>query len=96
MRIAIGIIAVLGVVLGFYVFKDIRNQTKITALSTENNALRGNLNFMEKEIERRNRNAVEVSKRNQELEEMAKHSSEPCWHRVIPANDTVLVRLHQS
>ena len=55
MRIALGIIIFLGVVLGFYVFKDIRNQTKITALSTENNALRGNLNFMEKEIERRNR-----------------------------------------
>lgn len=41
-------------------------------------------------------NALESSRRQTELEELAKLSNESCWHRVIPANDTVLVRLHQD
>ena len=96
MKIALGIIIFLSVALGFYVLKDIRNQTQITALSTENSALRGNKNFLEKEIEKRNQNAMEVSKRVTELEELAKLSSEPCWNKRISDSDPVLVRLQAN
>lgn len=96
MRIALGIIIFLCVVLGFYVLKDIRNQTHITALETQNNALRGNNKFMEGEIEKRNQNALEVSRRNQELEALAKLSSEPCWNKRISASDPILVRLKMN
>ena len=49
MRYLLIIIAILSMALGWYVFKDNRSQDKITALTTENSALIGQLKSKEKE-----------------------------------------------
>lgn len=52
-----------------------------------------NNSYLIKQREKDHENALESSRRQAELEELAKLSNESCWHRIIPANDTVLVRL---
>lgn len=55
-----------------------------------------NNEYLIKQREKDIADTLEVSKRNEELEELAKKSSESCWNRVIPADDSILVRLHQN
>lgn len=55
-----------------------------------------NNDYLIKQREKDHEKTLEASRRAEELEELAKTSSESCWHRVIPADDTVLVRLHQD
>lgn len=54
-----------------YVVKDYHNQTKITAIKTENNALNGKMFFMEKRIEKEHQDMLAISERNKELEKAA-------------------------
>lgn len=55
-----------------------------------------NNDYLIKQREKDIADTLEVSKRNAELEELAKASKESCWNRVIPADDSVLIRLHQD
>lgn len=55
-----------------------------------------NVDYLVKQREKDYEKTLEASRRAEELEELAKSSSESCWHRVIPADDTVLIRLHQN
>jgi len=79
--------------LGFYVYKDYINKTKITALTTENSALRGNIQFMEKRLEKEHADTLAVSLRNKALEEeAAKDKAYFDWNYNI-ANTSVIKRL---
>lgn len=71
-RIYFIIIAILCAVIGWYVFKDNRNQTKITSLETENNALKGNISFMEKRFEKEHADTLAIGERYRQLEEATK------------------------
>lgn len=55
-----------------------------------------NTDFLIKQREKNYEKALETSKRQEELEELAKASEEPCWSRAISPVDPVLVRLHQD
>ena len=55
-----------------------------------------NNDYLIKQREKDYENTLEVSRRATELEELAKSSNEPCWYRVIPADDSVLIRLHKD
>lgn len=57
---------------------------------------KANIDYLIKQREKDNAKELEASRRISELEELAKSSKESCWNRAIPADDTVLVRLHQN
>lgn len=54
-----------------------------------------NVNYLVKQREKDYAKALEASKRQEALEEAVKQSSESCWNRVIPDNDSVLIRVRQ-
>jgi len=59
------------------------------------NAIANN-NILIKAREKDYEKILETSRRQQELEELAKLSNESCWSRIISSTDPVLVRLHQD
>lgn len=89
------IVVFLGLVASWYVIKDIHSQNTILSLQTENNALRGNNSFLEKRIEKERQDALEVSERNQEMEQAAKLDKSFNWNLRLPSG-TILNRLHED
>lgn len=68
---------------------------EISTLKTEKNALKGNITFLEKNIEERNQKALEASERVRELEEeaeKAKNKGGFDWNTNLP-NDGVVIKL---
>lgn len=55
-----------------------------------------NADFLIQKRREDNEKAMEASLRQEQLEELVKLSDEPCWNRVIPADDSVLVFLHKN
>lgn len=93
MRYLIVILLACSVVLGImaYYYHDRANSyCELWKNSEANNT------YLIKQREKDHADTLAVSIKNRELEEAAKLSSEPCWNRVIPANDTVLVRLQAN
>lgn len=71
---------------------------KITALQTQNNAFKGNINYLEAEIEKRNEKAVATYIAMRELEETAereKNKSNFNWYCNI-ASDSVIIKLKEK
>lgn len=52
--------------------------------------------FLEKELDERNKKALEADLRVSEIEEAAKKSKENCWTIALDPNDPVLVRLRKD
>lgn len=71
-------------------------KTDVQQLSQELDIYKQQVKFTEEEFKKRDENELEASKRRQELEELAKQSSEPCWNRNISDTDPVLVRLRSD
>lgn len=94
-RILIVAVVGLGVILGMYMIKDYHNQTKITALITENNALKGNNKFMEEKIEKEYQKTLEISERNKKLEKEALHDKVFDWNIDI-SHSLVIKRLQEN
>lgn len=69
---------------------------KITALETEKNALKGNIEYLEKTIEENNETILQASKRAEELEELAKKAKDNVWHHTFSDNDPILMRLRSN
>lgn len=87
------IVLFLALVLGFYIYKDYSNKTKITSLTTQNSALKGNIQLMEKRLEKEHADTLAVSLRNKELEEAStKDKAYFDWNANI-ANTAVIKRL---
>ena len=57
---------------------------------------KANIDYLISQREKDYERALESSRRAEELEELAKSSKESCWNRVIPADDVILIRLHQN
>lgn len=79
----------------------IERGNKITVLETQKNALNGNINYLEAEIEKRNEKALDTDKRLREIEEAAAAEKVRAaqakeggfdWDSPLPA-DTVTLRL---
>lgn len=92
MRYLLAIFFVLSVVLGFGVYYYHNRANSYCELWKSATA---NVNYLVKQREKDYAKALEASKRQEELEEAVKQSSESCWNRVIPDNDSVLVRVRQ-
>lgn len=96
----IKLLSYLSVILGLAVFilfslyDDAQN--KITALETEKNALKGNIEYLEKTIEENNETILQASKRAEELEELAKKAKDNVWHHTFSDNDPILMRLRSN
>lgn len=76
----------------------IERGNKITVLETQKNALNGNINYLEAEIEKRNEKALRADKRLCEIEEAAEAEKDKGgfdWDSPLPA-DTVTLRLRQD
>lgn len=73
----------------------IERGNKITVLETQKNALNGNINYLEAEIEKRNEKALDTDKRVRELEEAAEAEKDKGgfdWNSSLPC-DSVTLRL---
>lgn len=76
----------------------IERGNKITVLETQKNALNGNINYLEAEIEKRNEKALDADKRLCEIEKAAEESKDKGgfdWDSALPA-DAVTLRLRQD
>lgn len=76
----------------------IERGNKITVLETQKNALNGNINYLEAEIEKRNEKALRADKRLCEIEEAAEAEKDKGgfdWNSLLPV-DTVTLRLRQD
>lgn len=76
----------------------IERGNKITVLETQKNALNGNINYLEAEIEKRNEKALDTYKRVQTLEraaEKAKDKGGFDWNYNI-AGDLVIIKLKEQ
>ena len=93
MRYLLAIFLVLSVVLGFMAYYYHNRADSYCELWKNTKA---NNDYLIKQREKDIADTLEVSKRNEELEDLAKKSSESCWNRVVPADDSVLIRLHQD
>ena len=93
MKYITAIFFILSVVLGFGVYYYHNRANSYCELWKSATA---NVNYLVKQREKDYANALETSRRQSELEEAVKLSKESCWNRVIPADDAVLVRLHQN
>ena len=78
----------------FSLYDDAQN--KITALETEKNALKGNIEYLEKTIEENNETILQASKRAEELEELAKKAKDNVWHHTFSDNDPIIVRVRRD
>lgn len=94
------ICAFLCVVIFIYYQKNNMLTTKNTALKTDIQQLSQELDiykqqikFTEEEIKKRDERELEASRQRQELEELAKQSTEPCWNHNISDSDPILIRL---
>lgn len=94
-KLVMTVVIGLAVVLAFYMVKDSRNQRKITAIETENNALRGKIVFMEKKIEKDYQTTLAISERNKELEKAAKIDKKFDWTADI-SHSPVIKRLQAN
>lgn len=93
MKYLAAIFLALSVVLGFiaYYYHDRANSyCELWKNSEANN------DVLIKARRKDHEDALAVSEQNRQLEELAKLSSESCWNRIIPDNDSVLIRLHQD
>lgn len=73
----------------------IERGNKITVLETQKNALNGNINYLEAEIEKRNEKALAADKRLREIEaaaEAEKNKGGFDWNSPLPV-DSVTLRL---
>jgi hypothetical protein len=68
---------------------------RIDSLETSNMGLQTNNNFLIKKIEREHNDKVEISRKNQELENLAKRSVGFDWNRDISSDELVLW-LHEN
>ena len=85
----------LGIILMMYVVKDYHNQAKIMAQMTENNALKGNIAFMEKKIEKDYQTTLAISQRNQELEKEVARDKDFDWNADV-SHSPVIKRLQAN
>ncbi len=81
-----------------YIFYTLYTNAKdeIAALETEKNALKGNIEYLEKTIEENNETILQASKRAEELEELAKKAKDNVWHHTFSDNDPILMRLRSN
>jgi hypothetical protein len=93
MRYLLTIFLACSVVLGFLAYYYHNRANSYCELWKNTQA---NNDYLIKQREKDIADTLEVSKRNAELEELAKNSKESCWNRVIPADDSILIRLHQN
>lgn len=63
---------------------------RIDSLETSNTSLRTNNNFLIKKVEREHNDKMELGRKNQELESLAKHSVDFDWSRDISRDELVL------
>lgn len=76
----------------------IERGNKITVLETQKNALNGNINYLEAEIEKRNEKALAADIRMRELEEAAARGKNKAgfdWNSNIAA-DPVIIKLKEQ
>lgn len=76
----------------------IERGNKITVLETQKNALNGNINYLEAEIEKRNEKALAADIRMREIEAAAargKNKGGFDWNRNI-ATDPVIIKLKEQ
>lgn len=93
MKYLVAIFLALSVVLGFiaYYYHDRANSyCELWKNSEANNYI------LVKQRKKDYEDTLAISEQNRQLEELAKLSSESCWNRIIPDNDSVLIRLHQD
>lgn len=94
-KVLIAIVVALGGILTMYVVKDYRNQIKLTAIKTENNALKGNIAFMEEKIEKEYQKTLQISERNKKLEKEASQDKVFDWNADI-SHSLVIKRLQEN
>lgn len=63
---------------------------RIDSLETSNTSLQANNNFLIKKVEREHNDKMELGRKNQELESLAKHSVDFDWNRDISRDELVL------
>jgi hypothetical protein len=86
-------ILVVAIIFGF---KYVERGKKIASLTTENNALKGNISFMEKRIEKEHADTLAISQRNKELEEAVKQEKSSFdWNADI-SNSPVIKQLQAN
>lgn len=93
MRYLLAIFLVCSVCLGFLAYYYHERADSYCELWKNSKA---NEEFLIKQREKNYEKALETSKRQEELEELAKASEEPCWNRAISPVDPVLIRLHRD
>lgn len=84
--------AILAVCLFFWV--NIQGK-RIDSLKTAKNTLEANNNLLLTRLEREHNDKVELGRKNQELENLAKHSVDFDWNRDI-SSDGVVLWLHEN
>ena len=62
----------------------------------QKNALYSNVQYLEGEIEKRNRAEMEASDRREQLQRASEHSTDDCWGKRIDIADPVLMQLHKD
>lgn len=90
------VIAIFLVIIGVLAFWGYYNKQRADSYCELWKNSEANNTYLIKQREKDHADTLAISIKNRELEEAAKLSSEPCWNRVIPANDTVLVRLQTN
>lgn len=81
-----------------YIFsmQYIERGRQIESLETEKNALKGNISFMEKRLEKEHAETLAISERNKELEEAAKMDKSTFdWNYDI-SHSNVILRLRKN
>lgn len=63
---------------------------RINSLETSKKVLESNTNFLIKKVEREHNDKMELGRKNQELESLAKHSVDFDWSRDISRDELVL------
>lgn len=94
-KIVSAIAVFLAVCCGIFIFRYNYAQNQISALQTQINAVKGNNVFLQEEISRRNRNAVELGNKIKELEEAVKNDTSGFnWN--VDISDSLVVRRLQG
>lgn len=84
------------VVLVIFGIKYVERGKKITSLTTENNALKGNISFMEKRFEKEHADTLAISERNKQLEKAVKQEKSSFdWNADI-SNSPVIKQLQAN
>ena len=80
-----------------YIFAQnyIERGRQINTLESENNALKANVTFMEKKLEKEHADTLAISERNKELEEAVKQDKSFDWNADI-SNSPVIKQLQAN